>query len=393
MSPERLGVYILGALGDVATTVVLGAAAVARGLVEPVGLVTELPEIADGAGLAPLGSLVFGGCDVRDGDLARSAEGLAREAQIFPLELVERCRDALEAASARVRLVAAPPEAVEATQRALHEFRDRERLERVVVVNLASTEPLPGEAFVLGLLGGSPRDLERAVRGGGRAGLPASVCYAYAAIDAGFPYVNFTPSVGASCAALRALAEERGVPHMGRDGKTGETLLKAALAPMFVGRNLRVLSWTGYNILGNRDGATLEDEARKRAKLATKGAVLKSILGPSSGGGLEVRGRFVYVPSLSDWKTAWDFIHFQGFLGTKMHLELTWRGADSILAAPLVLDLVRLIERAARAGRRGLVPELACFFKAPEGVDEHAFPAQLEMLKRFAAEMRGDSRA
>jgi myo-inositol-1-phosphate synthase len=216
--------------------------------------------------------------------------------------------------------------------------------------------------------------------------LPASLLYALAAFEEGCPYVNFTPSTGATPAGLHEIALERGVPHMGNDGKTGQTLIRTVLAPMFAWRNLQVLSWSGFNILGNRDGAALDEPGANEAKTLGKDKVLGSILGDRLGTSLT---RIDYVPSLSDWKTAWDHIHFAGFLGTQMHLELTWRGADSALAAPLVLDLVRVIDLAARRGRSGLQPGLACFFKTPLGTDEQAFAAQMLDLEQYALELAG----
>jgi myo-inositol-1-phosphate synthase len=209
--------------------------------------------------------------------------------------------------------------------------------------------------------------------------IPASSLYAYAALVDGHPYVNFTPNTGSALGGLQELAETEGVPHMGRDGKTGETLLKSALAPMFAGRNLHVMSWEGHNILGNDDGLVLEDEDNKAGKLASKGGVLDSLL-PN----LEHnRVRIDYTPSLGDWKTAWDYIHFRGFLGTEMKLQLTWEGSDSALAAPLVLDLARLAAYADEQGDGGLQPQLASFFKSPMGVDEHDLSQQFAMLERY----------
>jgi myo-inositol-1-phosphate synthase len=171
---------------------------------------------------------------------------------------------------------------------------------------------------------------------------------------------------------------------VGRDAKTGETLVKSALAPMFAGRNLRVMSWEGHNILGNTDGLVLEDEENAAGKLASKGDVLDSIL-PDIG---HNRVRIDYTPSLADWKTAWDYIHFEGFLETEMKMQFTWEGSDSALAAPLVLDLVRLISHADDHGDGGLQPQLASFFKAPLGVDEHDFSRQLDRLYDYAEEHR-----
>ena len=154
------------------------------------------------------------------------------------------------------------------------------------------------------------------------------------------------------------------MPHAGQDLKTGETLVKSVLAPMFARRNLRVLSWVGHNILGNRDGQVLNDPDNKASKVKSKDALLAELLGykPQSLVSIE------YVESLDDWKTAWDHIHFEGFLGTKMMLQFTWQGCDSLLAAPLVIDLVRLAALAQRRGESGVMPHLACFFKSPVGV-------------------------
>jgi myo-inositol-1-phosphate synthase len=169
---------------------------------------------------------------------------------------------------------------------------------------------------------------------------------------------------------------------MGRDGKTGETLLKSALAPMFRHRALRVLSWDGHNILGNNDGAVLSDPAVKAAKLRTKDSVAAKALGYD----VDTTVSIQHVPSLDDWKIAWDHVHFEGFLGVKMSLQFTWQGCDSILAAPLVIDLARLAEFHARSGQAGVMSHLACFFKRPMGCDEAGLPAQIDMLARYVAE-------
>jgi myo-inositol-1-phosphate synthase len=379
---RTVGVFVIGALGDVATTAVVGAAALARRLAPPIGLVTELEDFKD-ADLVPYGSLRFGGLDVRTGDLVESARALTeRHAAILPPDLVAQVEPELREASTRIGAgflhgAAAPivemattaskemtrltPEAaIDAVRESIRQFREGTKSDTVVVVQLASTE----------------RADER---------VPASVLYARAAIEERCAYVNFTPSRGAWDEPLRARAKEVGVPLAGRDGKTGETLLKSVLAPMFAARHLKVLSWAGYNILGNRDGQALDDPRAKAAKLKSKGSTLGAILGPDKLGSEHVA--IEYVPSIGDWKTAWDHIHFEGFLGTRMALELTWRGADSALAAPLVLDLVRLIERAARAGRRGPVPELAAFFKDPMDTEQRAFGAQMDMLRALAGDL------
>jgi myo-inositol-1-phosphate synthase len=218
--------------------------------------------------------------------------------------------------------------------------------------------------------------------------LPASGLYAWAALDLGLPYVNFTPSLGASFPAALELARRRGAVVAGQDAKTGETLLKTVLAPLFALRNLRVLSWVGHNILGNRDGLILDDPRNKESKLRTKDRVVAQILGyrPQTHVSIE------YVESLDDWKTAWDHIHFQGFLGVRMALQFTWQGADSVLAAPLVIDLARLALFAQRRGEVGVLRHLACFFKSPLGVEEHDFFKQFQMLADYADGVRRHGR-
>ena len=167
--------------------------------------------------------------------------------------------------------------------------------------------------------------------------------------------------------------------HVGRDGKTGETLMKAVLAPMFAARNLKVMSWVGHNIFGNLDGKVLDDPVNKANKVKSKDHLLTEILGykPQTLVSIE------YIESLGDWKTAWDHIHYQGFLGTPMVLQFIWQGCDSLLAAPLVIDLIRLTEREARRGSSGVMSHLASFFKSPMGNDEPAFAYQFQQLMQW----------
>ncbi len=390
----RIGVWLVGAYGNVAAVTMTGAAALKRGLARGVGMVTERKEFARLDLCAPA-DLVFGGYDIREGNPYASAREFARRTQAVPLELVEAVREDLEGwgrhvksgtvrhagpavlplASPYVRGASARGRAlVERMAGDLKAFQAKARLDRVVVVNLASAEEeAPGLSRVRTLAA-----LERLLAQDRP--VPPSALYAWAAFEAGCAYVNFTSSAGSAVPALEALARERGLPHMGRDAKTGETLMKSALAPMFAARHLGVLSWEGHNLLGNLDGAVLQDPGHQKAKLAHKDATLRQILGSD----LHSRVRIDYVPSLDDWKTAWDFIHFEGFLGTRMSLQFTWQGCDSILAAPLVLDLVRLAELALRRGEGGLMRHCAAFFKAPQGVRAQALHLQDGMLLSYA---------
>ena len=260
-------------------------------------------------------------------------------------------------------------------------FVREEGLSHLVVVNVASTEP-PVDAS---LLPSRWEELEGLLATqGGQSGtvplLPASSLYAIAALEAGHSYINFTPSLGPAPAAIGELAELRGACYFGCDGKTGETLMKSVLAPMFARRNLSVLSWVGHNIFGNMDGQVLSDPANKRAKIESKDRLVGEVLGyrPHTLVSIE------YLADLGDWKTAWDHVHFAGFLGVPMTLQFTWQGCDSVLAAPLVLDLARLAELAHRRGHVGPMPFLASFFKSPYGVSEHRFDRQFQMLEDWA---------
>jgi myo-inositol-1-phosphate synthase len=173
---------------------------------------------------------------------------------------------------------------------------------------------------------------------------------------------------------------------MGRDGKTGETLLKTVLAPMFVARHMPVLSWVGFNVLGNRDGAVLRQGGALASKVRDKDEALRRILKSET---THSQVRIDYVPSLEDWKQAYDLVHFQGFLGARMQLHFLWQGCDSALAAPLVLDLVRLADLARRRGEAGTLPWLAPFFKTPLDCDVQDFAAQMSLFAAWCDEARG----
>ncbi|MFD7991545.1 inositol-3-phosphate synthase [Streptomyces mexicanus] len=374
----RVGVWLVGARGSVATTVVAGCAAIAAELAPATGCVTDSPVFRD-ASLPALADLVFGGHDVVDVPLPARAGSLA-DAGVLPARVVAAVRPALEAADREIRDGSPRPgEPQYTTARRLAadiaDFRRRHGLEQVVVVNVSSTEalPEPDPAFL------ALADLDRALANSTDL-LPPSSLYAYAAFHAGCAYVNFTPSAGAGLPALEELARERGVPHAGRDGKTGETLVKSALAPMFAQRALRVRSWSGTNLLGGGDGATLADPAAARSKTESKQRALEETVGHAVEGQVHIDN----VPEMGDWKTAWDHVSFEGFLGVRMTLQFTWQGCDSALAAPLVLDLARLAALARRRGESGALPALGFFFKDPVASTEHNLTLQYGELLAWA---------
>lgn len=387
---------MIGAYGGVATTLALGLASIARGLRDRTGLVSELP-MFQGMGCPEPADFVLGGHEIRAGSLEASADEFRASSGVFDPALIDACRGALVEAGARVRPGTSsgagpaigrmsdwtsdqPGEAqaaiVERLGHDLQTFQQENGLDHVIVLNVASTEP-PADVSELP---GSDEALYAAISRPGRVVLPPSALYALAAFELGYTHINFTPSLGSSFPAAYQAAARTGALHAGKDGKTGETLMKTVLAPMFVARNLQVLSWVGHNIFGNRDGLVLDDPRNKASKVGSKDQVVHAILGykPSTLVSIE------YIPDMGDWKTAWDHIHFRGFLGTAMTLQFIWQGCDSLLAAPLAIDLARLADVEKQRGGTGLMRHLASFFKSPEGVETSDFFEQFEMLRRWA---------
>ncbi|MBQ0825664.1 inositol-3-phosphate synthase [Streptomyces tagetis] len=358
----RTGVWLIGARGSVATTVVAGCAAVTAGLHPATGMVTETPDFAD-AVLPALADLVFGGHDTVDCPLPKRAEALAAGG-VLPPGLPAAVHAELAAADREIRPGGPLPgdhrddaALVAAFAADLRDFVRRNGLDRAVVVNVASTEPAAADGA-----------------------LPPSTLYALAALDAGCPYVNFTPSAGLHHPVAARRAERSGLPYAGRDGKTGQTLLRSVLGPMFAQRALAVRAWSGTNLLGGGDGAALADPQAAAAKNAGKERVLTDTLGTAVEGTVHIDD----VPALGDWKTAWDHIAFDGFLGARMILQTTWQGCDSALAAPLVLDLARLTARAHEQGRSGPLSALGFYFKDPVGEGPAGLTEQYTELRRFA---------
>ena len=320
------------------------------------GLVGQLPQF-ERLRLIDWRRLVVGGHEIRRTALFDECLRMARESRHAALlDVAEECRRELEEIDGRIRpgtifgvgptitaLADAdvprdetPGQAVDRLGRDMAEFAAAEKLSHLVVVNVASTEPAvdashlpPSWAELERLLDCSPIEssphtpcagtgtrrvpttMEPVTRSVTSTILPASSLYAIAALEEGHSYINFTPSLGSAPAAIDELARLRGTRHYGCDGKTGETLMKSVLAPMFARRNLRVLSWVGHNIFGNMDGQVLDDPANKQAKLASKDRLVGEILGYRPKTLISIE----YVPDLGDWKTAWDHIHFAGFLG------------------------------------------------------------------------------
>ena len=261
----------------------------------------------------------------------------------------------------------------------LRRFREEHDLDGLVVINLASTESWPDldapvladvDAFDAGL----DADDEQ---------ITPAMLYAYAALHEGAGYGNFTPSVGGDVPALVRLAERQGLPLADKDGKTGQTMMKTVLAPAFRSRALRVEGWYSTNILGNRDGQALDDPASNASKIKTKGSVLDACLG------YEVPDHVVridYYRPRGDEKEAWDNVDLVGFLGQRMQVKVDFLCRDSVLAAPLALEIARLLDLAVQRGAGGVLEELGWFFKAPQTREpgaqpEHALHRQERVLR------------
>ncbi len=393
---RRVGLWLIGGRGSVSTCVVYGLAGLREGWLEPIGLATAVPPFS---ALPLLGydELVLGGHDVCRRPMTESAGELvqsnilsqdlvtlaAKHASAYEAHLRPGLLDDADVGFANLDPESARLGGLSPREKIAHiaadfaNFVRDENLERVIVVHLASTEAYRPAHESWRTLAAFEKSLDEG------ASQPASCLYAYAALFNGHPYVNFTPSAGSAIPALRELARARGVPHCGSDGKTGETLLKTVLAPMFVARALKVRTWQGYNMLGNRDGEVLADPLHKEAKLRNKNDALRSILADDQ---VHTHVGIDYVPSLDDWKTAFDLIHFEGFLRTRMTLSFTWTGSDSSLAAPLVIDLARLTDFSAQRGEVGEMTHTASYFKSPIGGGTHDFHAQFDRLLEYAAQ-------
>ncbi|MFD7709776.1 inositol-3-phosphate synthase [Streptomyces sp. NPDC059785] len=380
----RLGAAVVGLGGAVATTAVAGVELLRLGACGQDGL-----PLASRTDLVPYEELVFGGWDVSADDLAKAAhlhrvlEPAQIEAaapslqQLRPWPAVADSDYCRAVTGANVVPCDGLRERTERIREDLRRFRDEQDLSQVVVVNLASTERLPDPAAPALA---SPEAFEAALDAGDEAIAPAML-YAYAALMEGMAYLNFTPSAGADVPALRLLAERQGVPIAGKDGKTGQTMVKTVLAPALRSRALRVEGWYSTNLLGNRDGRALEDPDSLASKTATKEKVLDSVLGyPVE----DHKVRIEYYRPRGDEKEAWDNIDLVGFLGRRMQMKIDFLCRDSVLAAPLVLELIRLLAEARRRGERGVQEQFGFFFKAPMtvdgGVPEHALHRQERAL-------------
>ena len=386
MNKRKLGIAVIGLGGAVGTTMVAGIELLKKKLIGREGLpLAELDAELTGD-LADYENIVFGGWDLFGEHLAKAAEGhdvltykqfLAVEEdlrKIKPWRAVEN-KDFLANIEGENKISAgALREIIERIQTDLREFK--KSCDAAVVINLASTEKLADEGNeIFNSLAGFEKALDENSKE-----ISPAMLYAYAAIAQAVPYGNFTPSVSADIPALIEFAENQNVPIAGKDGKTGQTFIKTVLAPALKTRALRVEGWYSTNILGNRDGLALSNQDSLASKVKTKGSVLDSILG------YEVEDHLVdirYYRPRGDNKEAWDNIDITGFLGQPMQLKVNFLCKDSILAAPLAIEIARCLDLARRRGEKGAQEQLSVFFKLPMTKNEkpeHALYKQEKML-------------
>jgi myo-inositol-1-phosphate synthase len=406
-SPEGGLAVLLPGLGAVGTTAIAGVMAIRRGWAEPIGSLTQMgrlaapsepepgPRICDALPLASLDDLVFGGWDLH-GDNGYEA---ARRADVLSDDDLEALRSELESIEpmpavfdssyvrniegSHVKEAETKMEAAEMLTADIHRFLEQHDADRAVSIWCGSTERHRSLQRVHHDLDA----LEAGLRHNHEAISPTMI-YAYAHIRAGVPFLNGAPNRSTDCPALVELAERRGIPLAGRDLKTGQTLLKTVLAPGLAARKLGVDGWYSTNILGNRDGAVLDDPGSFESKEESKRSVLSSILDPehheSLYGDADHQVHIHYYRPRGDNKEAWDNIDLTGWMGYPMQLKIDFLCRDSILAAPLVLDLALLGDLARRAGESGLQEWLSFYFKSPDVGDGarpvHDLFAQQEML-------------
>ncbi len=382
---RHVGVLVVGMGGAVASTAAAGVEMLRAGSNDLAGLPLANVGVS---GIAPYRNLHFAGWDLHGESLAdavREHRVLEREqtemvegklAEMKPWPAVGS-QDFCKNVDGANKITGTHRDAVEQIRQDIRDYRQTTGRRDVVVINLASVERWPDLADpVLQDQAAFERGLDR-----GDPAISPAMLYAYAAIAEGAPYGNFTPSLAADIPALTKMATERCVPLAGKDGKTGQTFIKTVLAPAFKSRSLYVEGWFSTNILGNRDGLALDNADSLRSKLNTKGSVLDSILG------YPVEDHLVniqYYRPRGDNKEAWDNIDLVGFLGQKMQIKVNFLCRDSILAAPLVIEIARVLDLAKQRGQGGIQEQLGIFFKAPMTPagrrEEHSFPVQERVL-------------
>lgn len=413
----RLGVLLAG-LGAVTTTFMAGVFAIRKGLAAPTGSLTQMgtvrlgkrtdgrsPVIKDFVPLASLDDMVFGGWDIFNDNCYEAA----RNAEVLNPDLLERVRPELEAITPwpavfdqhYVKKLDGPNVKTGATKRDLADqviedirrFKSEQNVDRLVLIWCGSTEIFMEESEVHSSLELFEKGLDDS-----DPSIPSSMIYAYAAIKEGIPYANAAPNLSADVPALEQLAQETGSPLAGKDLKTGQTLMKTMIAPGLKARLLGVEGWYSTNILGNRDGEVLDDPESFKTKEESKKSVLDHILQPelypTLYSDLHHVVRINYYPPRGDNKEGWDNIDLVGWLDYPMQLKINFLCRDSILAAPIVLDVALFLDLAQRAGMKGIQEWLSFYFKSPihsrDLYPEHDLFIQLMKLKNTLRHLRGE---
>ncbi|MEZ5346000.1 MAG: inositol-3-phosphate synthase [Pyrinomonadaceae bacterium] len=413
----KLGVLLVG-LGAVSTTFVAGVEAIKRGISKPVGSLSQMgtirlgkrtenrvPMIKDFAGLADLDDIVFGAWDIFEEnafEAAMDAGVLEKDllnqvseqlASLKPMKAVFDNRFVKRLEGKNIKEGKNKMELAEQLIEEIAEFKQKNNCERLVMVWAASTEIYLEPSAIHE----SVEAFEKALYDDADDIAP-SMIYAYAAIRSGVPFANGAPNLTVDIPALTKLAEEEGVPICGKDFKTGQTLMKTILAPGFKSRMLGLDGWYSTNILGNRDGEVLDDPENFKTKESSKLSVLDTILQPQVYpdlyGDYSHVVRINYYPPRGDNKEGWDNIDIFGWLGYKMQIKVDFLCRDSILAAPLVLDLALFMDLAKRAKMSGIQEWLSFYFKAPQTAPglypEHDLFIQLKKLKNTLRYLKGE---
>ena len=416
----RLGILVVGC-GAVATTFMTGVLMARKGLAKPIGSMTQYDRIRVGSGdsrqylkyedivpLASLSDLVFGCWDV----YPQNAYQAARYAEVLKEKDIEPVRDELgqivpmraafdpnyakRLAGDHVKTGLSRWQMVEALRDDIRRFKAEHDCARLVVLWAASTEIyVPVDASVHDHLA----DLEAAMKRDDRSRVAPSMCYAYAALSEGAPFIMGAPNTTVDIPAMWELAERMRMPIAGKDFKTGQTLVKSGFAPIISTRCLGLSGWFSTNILGNRDGLVLDEPENFHTKEVSKLSTLETILDADSQPELYQdyyhKVRINYYPPRKDNKESWDNIDIFGWMGYPMQIKINFLCRDSILAAPVCLDLCLLIDLAARAGRYGIQHFLSFFLKSPmhdyrvgEQPVNHLYQ-QYTMLKNALREMGG----
>ncbi|MGE5478982.1 MAG: inositol-3-phosphate synthase [Chloroflexota bacterium] len=414
----KLGVLVVGINGAVATTFIAGVLAVRKGLSQPIGSLTQMatirlgkridnrfPRIKDFVPLSELDSIVFGGWDIRNESCYESAA----YHKVLEVQDIDKVKDELDSLRPMpgvfdqkyvVRLKGeyvkeggSKYELMEALREDIRKFKEEHKCDRLVMVWCGSTEIFLQHNAAYD----SISSFEAAMKNSEDCVAP-SMLYAYAALMEGVPYINGAPNLTVDIPAIIELAHKQNLPIAGKDFKTGQTMMKTVLAPMLKARMLGLSGWFSSNILGNRDGEVLDDPASFKTKEESKLSVIDSILQPELYPELYEdyyhKVRIHYYPPKGDNKESWDNINIFGWMGYPMELKINFLCRDSILAAPIVLDLVLFMDLAHRARLSGIQEWLSFYFKSPmhtpNTVPENDLFIQLMKLKNTLRVMMGE---